>query len=49
MAGLSAAARALATIPHRRKGVLLISQGFPATLEEIIRNRKNRRRVGVDP
>jgi hypothetical protein len=38
MAGLSAAARALATIPHRRKGVLLISQGFPATLEEILRN-----------
>ncbi len=38
MAGLSVAARALATIPHRRKGVLLISQGFPATLEEIIRD-----------
>jgi VWFA-related protein len=38
MAGLRAAARALATIPHRRKGVLLISQGFPASLEEIIRN-----------
>ena len=38
MAGLSVAARALATIPHRRKGVLLISQGFPATLEEILRN-----------
>jgi VWFA-related protein len=38
MAGLSAAARALATIPHRRKGVLLISQGFPATFEDIIRN-----------
>ncbi len=38
MAGLSTAARALATIPHRRKGVLLISQGFPAALEEIIRN-----------
>lgn len=37
MAGLSTAARALATIPHRRKGVLLISQGFPATLEEINR------------
>jgi VWFA-related protein len=38
MAGLSTAARALATIPHRRKGVFLISQGFPATLEEIIRD-----------
>ena len=37
MAGLSVAARALATIPHRRKGVLLIGQGFPATLEEIIK------------
>ena len=35
MAGLSVAARALATIPNRRKGVLLIGQGFPATLEEI--------------
>jgi VWFA-related protein len=40
MAGLSVAARALATIPHRRKGVLLISQGFPASLEEIIRDVK---------
>ena len=40
MAGLSVAARALATIPHRRKGVLLIGQGFPATLEEIIRDVK---------
>jgi VWFA-related protein len=38
MAGLRVAARALATIPHRRKGVLLLSQGFPATLDEIIRN-----------
>jgi VWFA-related protein len=38
MSGLSTAARALATIPHRRKGVLLISQGFPATLEEINRD-----------
>jgi Ca-activated chloride channel family protein len=38
MAGLSTAARALATIPHRRKGVLLISEGFPGTLEEIIRS-----------
>ncbi len=40
MAGLSAAARVLATIPHRRKGVLLISQGLPATLEQIIREPK---------
>jgi VWFA-related protein len=37
MYGLRAAARALATIPHRRKGVLLISQGFPATIEDILR------------
>jgi VWFA-related protein len=40
MAGLTTAARALGTIPHRRKGVLLISQGFPASLEEIIRDPK---------
>jgi VWFA-related protein len=38
MAGLTAAARALGTIHHRRKGVLLISQGFPAPLEAIIRD-----------
>ena len=49
MAGLSTAARALATIPHRRKGVLLISQGFPATLEEIIRNPTIGAAYGVDP
>lgn len=39
MAGLSTAARALATIPHRRKGAILISQGIPATPQEIIRHR----------
>jgi VWFA-related protein len=38
MAGLTAAARALAMIPHRRKGVLLISQGFPASLQEVVRD-----------
>ena len=38
MAGLTAAARMLATIQHRRKGVFLISQGFPASLEQIIRD-----------
>lgn len=38
MAGLTAAARTLATIQHRRKGVLLISQGFPASLQQIIRD-----------
>ena len=38
MAGLSAAARALSTITNRRKGVLLISQGFPANPYEIMRN-----------
>ena len=38
MTGLTVAARALGAIQQRRKGVLLISQGFPATLEEIIRD-----------
>ena len=38
MAGLSAAARVLSTITNRRKGVLLISQGFPANPYEIMRN-----------
>ena len=36
MAGLTAAARALGTIRHRRKSVLLVSQGFPATITEIM-------------
>jgi len=35
---LSNAAKTLAMIPHRRKAVLLVSQGLPATLEEIISN-----------
>jgi hypothetical protein len=38
MEGLSVAARALATIRHRRKSVLLVSQGFPATVDEIVVN-----------
>jgi VWFA-related protein len=38
MTGLTVATRTFGSIQHRRKGVLLISQGFPATLEEIIRN-----------
>jgi len=38
MTGLTVAARALGTIRHRRKSVLLISQGLPATLGEIINN-----------
>ena len=38
MSSLSGAAKALATIPHRRKAVLLVSQGLPASLEEIIRD-----------
>ena len=38
MAGLRTAARALSTITHRRKGVLLISQGYPATADEMMRN-----------
>lgn len=33
---LSNAARTLALIPHRRKAVLLVSQGLPMTLEQII-------------
>jgi VWFA-related protein len=37
MTGLTVATRALGTIQQRRKGVLLISQGFPATVEEIVR------------
>jgi VWFA-related protein len=37
MPGLKVAARALATIPHRRKGVLFISQGFPGSLDAIIK------------
>jgi VWFA-related protein len=38
METLSSAAKALAMIPHRRKAVLLVSQGLPATLDEIISN-----------
>jgi VWFA-related protein len=39
MDALSNAAKALATIPHRRKAVLLVSQGLPASFEEIVSNR----------
>jgi VWFA-related protein len=35
---LNHSVKALAEIPHRRKSVLLISQGLPASLEEIISN-----------
>ena len=35
MSGLSGAIRALASIPHRRKAVLLVSQGFPVALDDI--------------
>ncbi len=38
MDALSSAAKALALIPHRRKAVLLVSQGIPVSLEEIITN-----------
>jgi VWFA-related protein len=42
MRGLTAAARALGTIRNRRKSVLLISQGFPATHKDIVeRSRLN--------
>jgi VWFA-related protein len=37
MSGLIVAARALGSIPHRRKGVLMISQGLPVRLEDISR------------
>ena len=35
---MAGAAKALAEIPHRRKAVLLVSQGIPLSLEEIIAN-----------
>ena len=38
MEAMSSAAKALALIPHRRKTVLLVSQGIPISLEEIISN-----------
>jgi VWFA-related protein len=38
MEALSNAAKALALIPHRRKAVLLVSQGVPISLEDIITN-----------
>lgn len=38
MEAMSNAAKALALIPHRRKAVLLVSQGVPISLEEIITN-----------
>ena len=38
MAGLTSAINGLSTILHRRKSVLFVSQGFPAPLEEIIRD-----------
>ena len=38
MDALSNAAKALATIPHRRKAVLLVSQGLPVSVEEIVTN-----------
>ncbi|MEO7134338.1 MAG: VWA domain-containing protein, partial [Vicinamibacterales bacterium] len=38
MAGLTSAIKGLGTILHRRKSVLFVSQGFPAPLDEIIRD-----------
>lgn len=35
---LSNAARTLATIPHRRKAVLLVSQGLPISVEDVVTN-----------
>jgi VWFA-related protein len=38
MAGLTSAVKGLASVPHRRKSVLYVSQGFPGSLEEIIKD-----------
>ena len=38
MTGLTSGINGLGTIPHRRKSVLFVSQGFPAPLDEIIRD-----------
>ena len=39
MDALSNAARALALIPHRRKGILLVSEGLPVSVEQVIADR----------
>ena len=38
MVGLTTAIRSLGTISHRRKSLLFVSQGFPAPLEDIIKD-----------
>ena len=38
MDALSNAAKALAQIPHRRKAMLLVSEGLPVSVEEIVTN-----------
>ena len=38
MDGLTSAMKGLGTILHRRKSVLFVSQGFPASLEDIIKD-----------
>lgn len=38
MDAMSRAARALSEIPHRRKAMLLVSEGLPASVEEIVSN-----------
>ena len=38
MDALSSAATGLALIPHRRKAVLLVTQGLPVSVEDIITN-----------
>ena len=38
MVGLTTAIRSLGTIRHRRKSLLFVSQGFPAPLEDIIKD-----------
>ena len=44
MDALSNAAKTLAFIPHRRKAVLLVSQGLPVSVEEIVTNQNAGRR-----
>jgi len=48
MAGLTGAMKGLAMILHRRKSVLFVSQGFPAPLDEIIRDSHSRLGLGLD-
>ena len=48
MAGLTSAMKGLGTILHRRKSVLFVSQGFPASLEEDHQRSETRLGLGLD-